>query len=820
MILKNIIFSLFLLLFSLDIILSQNYLWPTEASKTITGVFGDYRPRRYHAGIDIRTYGINGEKIYAIDAGYIERVRTSSSGYGKAIYIRLKNGDQVLYAHLSDFSPSLKETVQSLQEFHKKYEIDHVFDPNSYPVRRGEVIGYTGDTGSISGPHLHFEIRDKNGKPKNPFLTNLKITDTSLPKVDKIAFIPLQDTTIIDGYNLTQFYNLKKISICKDMLSGQRLKFYNKIDCKDNSGIWEEDDKNYQLEDTISINGLFGIAINAFDKVDLQPFNYGIYNIELSIDDKILYNIQYDNFDLDDVGWEKGDNFILFEKDYSIKKTTNKNFTRLFNSKLINTPNFIQNDSSQIILSKGNHEFEIEISDFYNNYIWVKGVLTNKPHPQIKSITLNSSKSGINLINIDSNEELDLELFYTTAFPDENEILKPLKAEKLSNARYRFQNFNDFFPVVKLIGKNNSGQKIIPQYINLNKEKPLKILGDFDLLHNENGIVIQFNEEKFSGLNANLIIEKKSTSEFYKMTRINKCLLSSEVIPPSKFNQVKSISIIYNSNPEIVNQYDISGLVFYPGKCIDNCNDCDNCNQIKCNENNYHSCNKKIGKSQCCNWNKEKFSHYDKNLNIKILGDNTTFYDTTFVLIKSEKAPSPQNGTFIINPVFIGPSLIPFKNKLKIEFYLSKNQISKKNNSIYYYNSKKNKWIFMKSKIDTLKNTISSDILSGEIFAVINEQKLPTITSLIPDVGGSYKQQSFSKISFNVSDDLSGILNENNVSLFIDNVPIIFEYNSYRKEVVFELKNQLSLGEHHLSLSVVDNVGNKRSKNGIFKIIP
>ena len=126
----------------------------------------------------------------------------------------------------------------------------------------------------------------------------------------------------------------------------------------------------------------------------------------------------------------------------------------------------------------------------------------------------------------------------------------------------------------------------------------------------------------------------------------------------------------------------------------------------------------------------------------------------------------------------------------------------------------------MKSKIDTLKNTISSEILSGEIFAVINEQKLPTITSLIPDVGGSYKQQSFSKISFNVSDDLSGILNENNVSLFIDNVPIIFEYNSYRKEVIFELKNQLSLGEHHLSLSVVDNVGNKRSKNGIFKIIP
>ena len=78
---------------------------------------------KYKFAYDVkRGYGINGKKIYAIDAGYIERVRTSSSGYGKAIYLRLKNGDQALYAHLSDFPPSLKETVKSIQLFHKKYE--------------------------------------------------------------------------------------------------------------------------------------------------------------------------------------------------------------------------------------------------------------------------------------------------------------------------------------------------------------------------------------------------------------------------------------------------------------------------------------------------------------------------------------------------------------------------------------------------------------------------------------------------------------------------------------------------------------------------
>ena len=818
MIIKNIIFYLFLLLFSLDILYSQNYIWPTEASKTITGVFGDYRPRRYHAGIDIRTYGINGKKIYSIDAGYIERVRTSSSGYGKAIYIRLKNGDQALYAHLSDFPTTLKETVQSLQKFHGKYEIDHYFEPNSYPVRRGELIGYTGDTGSISGPHLHFEIRDKNGKPKNPFLTNLKITDTMLPKADNIAFIPLSDTTTIDGYNFTQFYSLEKKSICKDIINGEQLDFNNRIDCKENNGLWDEDDKNYQLEDTVSINGLFGIAINTFDKVDLQPFSYGIYNIELSLDDKILYNIQYDNFDLNDVGWEKGHNFILFEKDYSIKKLLNKNYTRLFNTNHIPTPKFIQSDSSMISLTRGNHKFEIEINDFNNNYIWVKGVVTNKAHPQIKNITLNSSTSGTNLINIDSYEELDLELFYTTAFNDENEILKPLNSEKLSNARYRFKYLNDFFPVVKIIGKNINGQRILPQYINLNNNNPMEILGDFKLLHYEHGIIIQFNEKKFSGKNANIIIEKESTSDSYEMRRIDKCLLSSETISASKLDDIKSISIVYNSAPDIVNKFNISGLVFYPGECIKNCTNCEECDTNICKGENHYRCNEEH--NNCCNWLNEKFNYYNKNLNIEISGDNSTFFDTTFVWVKQESTPSPKDGNFIVKPIFVGPTLIPFKNKLKVEFHLPKEHSIKKTTSIYYFDNKKEKWIFMESKINTTKNSIFTEILSGEIFAVIDEQKLPKITSLIPDAGGSYNQKTLNKISFNVSDDLSGIKNENNISLSIDNVPMIFEYNSYRKEVILELNQMLTIGEHQISLNVSDNVGNQKSKKGTFKIIP
>ena len=55
-----------------------NYLWPSDASETITTVFGDKRSRRFHAGIDVRTYGNIGSEIYAIQKGYIKESEIAS----------------------------------------------------------------------------------------------------------------------------------------------------------------------------------------------------------------------------------------------------------------------------------------------------------------------------------------------------------------------------------------------------------------------------------------------------------------------------------------------------------------------------------------------------------------------------------------------------------------------------------------------------------------------------------------------------------------------------------------------------------------------
>ncbi|MEL6822798.1 MAG: hypothetical protein AAFP70_13650 [Calditrichota bacterium] len=83
---------LLLVLISLPLPTSaQDYLWPTEASKLLTSNFCEFRPRHYHAGIDIKTWGKTGFKVYAIEDGYVYRIRVAATGYGKAVYIHLNN---------------------------------------------------------------------------------------------------------------------------------------------------------------------------------------------------------------------------------------------------------------------------------------------------------------------------------------------------------------------------------------------------------------------------------------------------------------------------------------------------------------------------------------------------------------------------------------------------------------------------------------------------------------------------------------------------------------------------------------------------------
>jgi len=172
----------------------NNYRWPIDSPYVITGNYGELRPNHFHSGIDFSTSGLMNLPVYAIDNGYVSRVKISSGGYGKNIYITHANGKVSVYCHLNSLNPALTELIKKEQYAKQSYEVEVFPKPLAIKVKKGEVIALSGNTGNSTGPHLHFEIREeKTEMPLNP-LQHFEIIDTVLPTIQHVAFYNLADT--------------------------------------------------------------------------------------------------------------------------------------------------------------------------------------------------------------------------------------------------------------------------------------------------------------------------------------------------------------------------------------------------------------------------------------------------------------------------------------------------------------------------------------------------------------------------------------------------------------------------------------------------
>ena len=104
---------------------------------------------------------------------YVSRIKIQQGGYGKALYINHPNGVTSVYAHLQRYSPDIIPHVRKKQYSRKNYTIEFYPEPDQMPIKKGALIGYSGNTGSSFGPHLHFELRTSaNQSPFNPLLAD------------------------------------------------------------------------------------------------------------------------------------------------------------------------------------------------------------------------------------------------------------------------------------------------------------------------------------------------------------------------------------------------------------------------------------------------------------------------------------------------------------------------------------------------------------------------------------------------------------------------------------------------------------------------
>lgn len=162
---------------------SGYYQSPLDGALSLSGSFGELRNNHFHAGMDLRTGGVEGKNVYAAADGYVSRIKVSTGGYGKALYIQHPNGTTTVYGHLQKYAGDIQSTVIAKQYAQEKYEVEIFPSAGQLRVKKGQVVAISGNTGGSGGPHLHFEIRDKNGNTTNPLLHGIDASDAIKPRI-------------------------------------------------------------------------------------------------------------------------------------------------------------------------------------------------------------------------------------------------------------------------------------------------------------------------------------------------------------------------------------------------------------------------------------------------------------------------------------------------------------------------------------------------------------------------------------------------------------------------------------------------------------
>jgi hypothetical protein len=161
---------------------------PLDVPMNLAGNFGELRPNHYHMGLDLKTLQRENLPVYAAADGYIARIKIEPQGFGRAIYINHPNGYTTLYAHLNNFNPKLEAWVKEQQYALQSWNIFSDLPPSLFPVKKGDLIAYSGNTGGSQAPHVHFEIRETaNDINLNPFLFGFPIPDNTKPTILRLG---------------------------------------------------------------------------------------------------------------------------------------------------------------------------------------------------------------------------------------------------------------------------------------------------------------------------------------------------------------------------------------------------------------------------------------------------------------------------------------------------------------------------------------------------------------------------------------------------------------------------------------------------------
>lgn len=275
-------FILFLIYFSVFKLFSQSinstYHSPLEIPLIISANFGELRPNHFHMGLDFKTNGKEGVKILSIEDGYISRVKISPYGYGKVVYIDHPNGVTSVYAHCSSLLGKLDSIVKITQEKEQNFEVELFLKKDEIIVKRGENFALSGNSGSSTAPHLHFELRNTQTETAiNPLIFGFDNIDSKAPIIKNIKV-----------YNLTpEGYRIKEKSKTIPVLKGKSNYYINNNVINISDDFCTNNNKN------------IGFAFDVVDHYNQAENPLGIYGSYLIVNQDTIFGQKIDSVSFD-----------------------------------------------------------------------------------------------------------------------------------------------------------------------------------------------------------------------------------------------------------------------------------------------------------------------------------------------------------------------------------------------------------------------------------------------------------------------------------------------------------------------------------------
>ncbi|HYX08948.1 MAG TPA: M23 family metallopeptidase [Bacteroidales bacterium] len=240
---------------------NTEFISPVNIPLYLSGNFGELRSNHFHSGIDIKTRGVEGQPVRAVEDGYISRIKVETGGYGHAVYITHPDGLMSVYGHLKSFRKDISDYVKEAEYKEQNFTVDLFPERGKFTLKQGEVFAYSGNTGSSAGPHLHFELRRViDQHPLNVLKYGFDITDNIKPVIYNLNVYPLDEFSTVNGSN-----NTLRIKI-----SG-------------NNGRYTPDVKH------IVVHGKTGFGIETYDYLNGTHNRCGIYSIEMQVDNTTIY---------------------------------------------------------------------------------------------------------------------------------------------------------------------------------------------------------------------------------------------------------------------------------------------------------------------------------------------------------------------------------------------------------------------------------------------------------------------------------------------------------------------------------------------------